>query len=294
LRTFRRALQRDAFCCTAELFLPRQATAGDALRQAAELAPHVDGIQLAENPHDWVQISPPAVAALLLREGIDPVSRLNCRDRNRIALQSDLLGLRAIGASTVILDRGEAIPAGQEPQAKAVFDTAAHEYVAMAHAMNEEGSFAVKDELVIGTSVDVVEPGPLWDSASLVASIGAGARFLQTRLCFDSGLLRRHMQRMVEEKFTWNCAIIVTLAPLPSAETARWMAENIPGSVIPEAIIERLENAADPEREGIDICAELISDSAGIPGISGVNLLSAGKPQAVASAIESSGVMRQR
>ena len=93
MRTFRRALQRDAFCCTAELFLPRQATAGDALRQAAELAPHVDGIQLAENPHDWVQISPPALAALLLRQGIDAGSRLHCRGGGRIALQSDLRGL---------------------------------------------------------------------------------------------------------------------------------------------------------------------------------------------------------
>ena len=103
-------------------------------------------------------------------------------------------------------------------------------------------------------------------------------------------MLRKYMKRLVEDKVTWQFAVIVTLAPLPSAETAAWLQENIRGALIPPALVERLQHADDPEQEGIDICAELIREIAAIPGISGINLLTLGNPPAVKAAIESSGV----
>lgn len=138
MKTFRQVLQGSGFTFTAELSLHRETTIDEALRQAGVVTGFVDAIQLAENPHDWIQISPLALAGLLVRNGIDAVPRLICRDRNRIALQSELLGLRALGVSSLILNKGSRLPIGQELNAKPVFDVSGRELVAIANAMNEE------------------------------------------------------------------------------------------------------------------------------------------------------------
>jgi methylenetetrahydrofolate reductase (NADPH) len=290
LRTFRRALQETGFSITAELSLRRRTTIDEALRQAGVMADFVDAIQLAGNPHTWNQVSPLALAGLVLGAGIDAVPRLICRDRNRIALQSELLGLRALGVSSLILNKGSRLPAGQELKAKPVFDVSCRELVAMASAMNEEAWADGEHEFLIGTSATVFAPEPGWNAEILLARASAGARFLQTQPCFNLDLLQLFMRRLVEAKITWNYSVIVTLAPLPSAETARWLQENNRRTLIPDSLIERLENAPDPASEGVDICAELMRDIARIPGVSGVNLLTLGNPEAVVAAIEASGL----
>ena len=244
MKTFRHALQGDAITITAELALHRQTTVEEALGQARLLAGFVDGIQIAESPNAWAQVSPVALAGLLIRSGIDAIPRLTCRDRNRIALQSDLLGLRATGVTSVILTRGDDIPDGHELKAKPVYDVSCSELIAMAHAMDED--------LLIGTVTTVVSPTPEQYSRELLVRSGAGARFLQTQPCRDIDVLRRYMQGMVEIKMTWNYSVIVNLAPLPSAE--------------------------------------LMREVAGIPGVSGINLLCMGNPESVIDAIKSSGL----
>jgi len=290
MKTFRKALQGAGFPITAELSLRKETTVDEALEQAAMLAGSVDAFQVSENPHSWAQVAPHALASLLIRLGIDPVPRLTCRDRNRIALQSDLLGLRALGVSSLILNKGSQLPAGNELGAKPVFDLSCRELVAMAHAMNEEEWADGDHEFVIGTSATVFAPKPGWSAESLSARATAGARFLQTQPCFNLNLLRRYMQGMVEAKLTWSYSVIVTLAPLPSAETARWLLQNGRNTVIPDALIDRLENTPDAEQEGIAICAELMQEVARIPGVSGINLLTLGNPGAVVAAIEASGL----
>jgi len=286
LKTFRYALQRNAFTITAELSLRRQTTVKEALEQAGLLADFVDGIQIAENPFDWIQISPVALAGLLIRNGIDAVPSLTCRDRNRIALQSDLLGMRASGVTSVMLTEGDRMPKGRESRGKPVFDVNCRELVAMAQAINEEDSSSAQNDLLIGTDATVFSPPPDWSAGELLARASAGARFLRTQPCFNVEVLRRFMQGMIETKATWNYSPIVTLAPLPSAKTVTWLSNNIRDSMIPPELIERLEGADQPEREGIEICAELMREIASIPGISGVNLLSLGNPEAVIAAIE--------
>jgi methylenetetrahydrofolate reductase (NADPH) len=290
MKTFRKALQGSGFPITAEFSQPGQMTVDELLKQADLLAGSVDAIQLAENPGSGAHVSPQAMAALLIRHGIDPLPRLSCRDRNRIALQSDLLGLRALGISSLIINRGNQLPPGREKRAKPVFELSCQELVAMAHAMNEENWSDGDHEFVIGTGAAVAAPGPDWTAASLVARASAGARFLQTQPCFNLDLLDRYMQRLVEEKLTWSYSVIVTLAPLPSAEKARWLLQNNRNTLIPDAVLDRIENAPDPEQEGIDICVELMQEIARIPGVSGINVLSLGNPDAVIAAIEASGL----
>ncbi len=257
MNTFRQALQEAQFTITAALSLQGDITVDKALRQAAEVAECVDAVQLTENPDNGIQASPLALSSLLLKNGIDPIPWLNCRDRNRIALQSDLLGLRAMGVSSLILNRGSQFAKDSTPAPKPVFDISCRELVAMASAMNEEEWAEGGHEFIIGTCAAVIAPDPDWNAEQLRARANAGARFLQTQPCSNPEVLIRYMQRLVEEKLTWNYSVVVTLPP--------------------------------PE-ENIDTCAGLIREVSSIPGVTGVNLPLLGNPGAVKSAIRASGL----
>lgn len=290
MRTFREAIQGETFTVTAELTLKRSSTADDVRRQADLLGPHVDAVQVTDNPYAWVQMSAISASSLLLARGVDPVPILTCRDRNRIALESDLLGLRALGVSSLILTRGHRVPERHSVQAANVFDMTGRELIALASAIGEEDDAAPGRGFFIGTGARVFRPNAGWRAESLTERSAAGARFLQTQLCFNVDILRHYMQAMVEAKLTWRYSVIVSLAVLPSAVTAQWVKKNLSDSRIPKAVMQRLEEADDPGQEGIRICAELMQQIAEIPGISGVNLMTTGDAAAIPAAIEASGL----
>lgn len=288
MRTFREAVQGEKFTLTAELTLKRGTTADQVRSQADVLARYVDAIEVTDNPYAWVQMSAVSAAAILLGHGVDPVPILTCRDRNRIAIESDLLGLRALGVTSLILTRGHKVPKKHAVQAANVFDIAGRDLIALAASLEDEGSPA--RGFFIGTGARVFRPKREWTADSLGARSAAGARFLQTQLCFNLDILREYMRAMVEAKLTWRYSVIVSLAVLPSAITAQWVKKNMSDSRIPKAVIQRLEQAADPEQEGIRICAELMQEIAEIPGVSGINLMTTGNEAAIPAAIEASGL----
>jgi len=290
LKTLAQVLASQSFAVTAEMSIRGHTPASEILEQAKKLAPLVDGVQVAENPEQRRQISPVAVAALLLREGIDPVTRLNCRDRNGRALQSDLVGLKALGVSSLILDRDHRLQIPGTLTGKPVFDIKGRELISMAAEIGEEQPRGPGEEFMIGTSATVFAPKPDWKAESLNKRAKAGARILQTQPCFSVPTLHRYMQSLVDLRLTWKYAVIVTLAPLPGMESARWQIENSRGTVIPKTIVNELATATDPEQAGIEICARQMQEIAAIPGVSGVNLLTLGNPAAVAAAIEASGL----
>jgi len=290
LKTFAQALASQSFTVTAELSLRGHMPASEILQQAKELAPVVDALQVAENPQQRGQMSPIVMAALLLREGIDPVTRLNCRDRNRLALQSDLVGLKAMGVSSLILNRGNRLQNPETLTGKPVFDINCRDLISMAAEISEETVSGPGQEFMIGTSVTVFSPKPDWKAESLKTRASAGARFLQTQPCFSVPMLRRYMQRVIDLRMTWNYAIVVTLAPLTKMEMERGQLENLRGTIIPKSIMNELTAATDPEQAGIEICARQMQEIAAIPGVSGVNLLTLGNPAAVIAAIETSGL----
>ena len=259
MKTFRRALQDARFSITAEIPLPGQAGTDHFFAQAGALTESVDAVQFAGSPGAGVPVSPLVLSSLLIRQGIDPIPRLDCRDRNRIALQSDLLGLRALGVSSVILNQGSPLPDGFENPAKPVFDIRGHELIAMANAINEEEWPGGDHEFVIGTETAVDEPDSGWSADTLLARAGAGARFLQTRPCSDLDLLRRYIRQLVEDRITWHYSVIVSLDLAPG-------------------------------RDGADSCAGTMRDVASIPGVSGINLLAAGRPEDLIPVIAASGL----
>lgn len=290
MRTFREAVQGERFTLTAELTLARHSTADDVRRQADVLGRYVDAIQVTDNPYAWVQMSALAAAAILRGHGIDPVPILTCRDRNRIALESDLLGLRALGVSSLILTRGQRVSKKHAVQAGGVFDMSGRELIALAASFGGDEAVRPGPEFFIGTDARVFRPNGEWPAESLAARAAAGARFLQTQLCFNVNVLRQYMQALVAAKLTWRYSVIVSLAVLPSAVTAQWVKKNLGGSRIPKSVIRRLEQAADPEQEGIRICAEKMQEIAAVPGVSGINLITTGDAAAITTAIEASGL----
>jgi len=284
LSAFRKALQGDSFAISAELTVRRDSTASDIRRQADLLGSHVDALQVTDNPFAWVQMSALSAAVILAGHGVDTVPILSCRDRNRRALHSDLLGLQAVGVSSLMLMRGHRVPKNHSVPASTVFDLTGRELINLAASL-DSGFF-------IGTGARVFRPGPQWQAESLTERASQGARFAQTQLCFNLDILRRYMKRFVAAKLHEKFSMVVCLSPLPSTETARWVKENMGDSRIPAAVFERLENAADPQREGINLCADLMQEMSGIPGISGVNLMTMGDPEAILAAIKASGLRK--
>lgn len=282
MNTFRKAVQGDAFAISAELTVRQESSADDVRRQANELAGLVDGIQVTDNPYAWVQMSALAASTILVEDGFDPVPIMTCRDRNRLALQSDLLGLQAMGVGNVMLMRGHRVPKDHAVRATTIFDLTGRELIALAASLGED--------FFIGTGARLFRPGPNWPAESLTRRAAAGARFLQTQLCFNMEILERYMKRFIATGLDRHYSILVSLSPLPSATTARWVRKHMSDSRIPAAVIQRLEEAADPQQEGIAICAELMQQISEIPGVSGVNLMTTGDPGALKATIQASGL----
>jgi methylenetetrahydrofolate reductase (NADPH) len=206
---------------------------------------------------------------------------MNCRDRNRVALIADLLGAKALGVSSLLVMRGKQVQAGVE--VKQVYDWGAKKLIAAANSMEDA-------DFLIGSIATVFKPDRDWKPEQLPTKADAGVRFVQTQICFNIDLLRHYMARLVAERITQRVNVIVGLAPLPSADIAQSLGKNLRGAVVPAKVVKRLRQAPDPEREGIELCAELLNEMADIPGVSGANLMCFGDTAAVADAIRLSGV----
>ena len=288
--TFKDALRTKEFVVTAHVNLPRGPDADSLIRQGEILRPAVDAVQLTDNPRAQVHMSGIAAAALLLQQGIDPIIHMTCRDRNRIALQSDLIGAAALGVTSVLLMRGKEIPDGKMLKVHNVFDTPAREIMAFIQNVKDAENDSLVSDFLVGATAIIFDPDADWTPDILSVKCDAGANFVQLQLCFDMDVARNYMARMVASKLTHRLYFIMALSPLPSADIARWMRDNVVGSLVPESIIERMEQASDPEREGIEICAELLQELTTIPGVSGANLLTLGELETIPAAIDASGV----
>jgi len=287
---FQQALQGERIAITADLTLTSGSGASDIAHQAKLLGAWVDGLQVSDNPFAWTQMSALSAALLLQQQGVDPVPILHCRDRNRIALIADLLGLRAMGVNSVLLTRGQQLPDAHPVKSAAVFDTSSRELVDLAASLGEGDHASPGQDFFIGVGARAFRPPPEWNAESLAARSANGAQFLQTQLCLNTDILREYMQRLVDTRMTWKYSVIVTLAAIPSAVTARWLKQNLRDLRIPEALVKRLEAAADAEQEGIAMCAALMQEVAEIPGVSGINLMTMGNADHLAAAIKQSGL----
>ncbi|MFV1998185.1 MAG: methylenetetrahydrofolate reductase [Acidiferrobacterales bacterium] len=289
--TFKDSLKTKNFVVTAHVNLAQAPDAESLNRQGEILRPVVDAVQLTDTTQ--LHMSGIAAAAILTQKGIDPIVHMNCRDRNRIALQKDFLGAAALGVTSVLVMRGKKIPDSGKLGARNVFDTPALEFMAYMQTLKYSESTALVSDFLVGASAEIFAPDADWTPKNLVRKCDAGANFVQMQLCFDMNVVRNYMAHMIASKLTHRLAFLMALSPLPSADVARWMRDNVKGALVPDSIIERMEQASDPEREGINICAELLRELTTIPGVSGANLLTMGKLETIPAAIVASGVRTQ-
>jgi methylenetetrahydrofolate reductase (NADPH) len=290
LPRFKDAIRTQKFVLSADLALDRATDAGRVTSQARLLGPVFDAIQVPDSHDGRMQMSTSAAAALLLREGVDPVVHVTGRDRNRIALENDMLGLGVLGVSSILVTRGEQLPEGYKPPTRQVLELSGEDLVTTARQLSEDESIAVPPEFLIGTAATVFNPKNTWQPRSLTLRVDAGAGFIQTQLCFNMKAMRRYVARLVDARLTWRCAIIASVAVLPTAASLRLMKENMSGAVVPEKHIRRIEKARDPELEGIRLCAETLQHLQEIPGISGVNLMTPGDPATLIEAVRLAGL----
>jgi len=294
-------LDAGHFVVTAEVTPPLSAGPDALLAKAAPLKGLADAVNVTDGAGARVALSSFAAAAILARAGIEPVLQVTCRDRNRIALAADLLGAAALGVDNLLVLRGDDPKSGDHPDAKPVFDLESKEVIALARQMSDDGvlpsgrKIESPPDFFVGAADTPLDPPPDWRPDGLLAKAEAGAHFVQTQFCFDPAVAGRYLARLRDAGLTERLKIILGVGPIASARSARWMNENLFGVSVPDKVIERLEQAADPATEGRRFCAELIQAVAEIPGLAGVHIMAPQqRSDAIVDVIERSGVLRNR
>ena len=288
-------LRGGGFALTAETTPPDAADPARVIARVAPLGGLADAVNVTDGAGARAHMSALACAAILAREGIEPVLQLTARDRNRLALQGDIIGAAALGVPNVLCLHGDDPKAGDQPDAKPVYDLDSRGILRTVAGLREgrfPGGRAVEPapRLFIGAADAPREPDADWRPDGLIAKIEAGADFFQTQYCFDMGVLRRYMARLVDQGITERAFFLIGIGPLASARSARWMNENLFGVHVPEALIARLEDAADPRAEGVRICREMLAELREIEGVAGAHLMAPRQEAAIARVIEGSGL----
>ncbi|MEM7359348.1 MAG: methylenetetrahydrofolate reductase [Pseudomonadota bacterium] len=290
INTFRDALRTKSFSLLGQLRLHEDNTREDVINQASTLAEAVDAVSITDSPNGVLHMSGLAISALLLNEGIDPVLQLSTRDRNRIALKSELLGAAALGVTSFLLHRGDPLPKNEKPNLTQVFDTGAKRFLKTASQLSKFQVAQGKPALQLGTLATAFGPEEDWQPIELSAKVDAGANFVQTQICLDLALLERYMRFLVAAKLTWRCQIIVSIPVLTTPGAARWLYENMRGSVVPASVVAEFESAPDPEAHGIQFAANMLQAVKEIPGVSGANLSCTGDPEHIIAAVKTAGL----
>jgi methylenetetrahydrofolate reductase (NADPH) len=291
-------LRDGQFVVTAEITPPVSTDPAEFLRRALPLKGLATAVNVTDGAGAKVHLSSLAAAHFLAQSGIEPIFQMTCRDRNRLALQGDLLGAASLGVHNILALAGDDPKTGDQPDAKAVYDLDSRGLISLAYDMREKGklpsgtAIGGKLSFFIGAADVPVDPPADWNPKGLFAKAQAGADFVQTQFCMDLGVVRRYASRLGDLGF--KLPILIGVAPIPSARSARWMREKLFGSIIPDAIIERLEKAADAKAEGRKICVELLRELAEIPGVAGAHVMAPMNFAEIPAAIEESGVLKKK
>jgi methylenetetrahydrofolate reductase (NADPH) len=228
--------------------------------------------------------------------------QVSCRDRNRIAIQGDLLGAAAMGVRNVLCLTGDGVQAGDQPEAKPVFDLDSTSLLRTARMLRDQAQFLsgrpleAAPRFFLGAAANPFAPPHDLRALQLVKKADAGAEFIQTQFCFDVPRLRQFMAACRDLGLPERLYLLVGVGPLRSAKTAEWMRQHVPGVVIPDEVIRRLASVpAERQRdEGKRLCVEIIQQVRAIPGVSGVHVMAYRQEELVAEIIEEAGLLPRR
>jgi len=297
---FERVLRAGQFVVTTELDPPDSADPEDVYRRARVFDGYVDAINATDGSGANCHMSSLAVCALLTRVGYAPVMQISCRDKNRIAIQGDILGGAAMGVCNLLCLTGDGVQAGDHPQALPVFDLDGMTLLETARTLRDEHHFlsgrqiSYAPRVLLGAAENPFTPPTEWRAQRLAKKVAAGAQFIQTQWCYDVPMLRTFMRQVEDLGLLDKVFILVGVGPLRSAKSAEWIRTHIPGVHIPDEVIKRLAGAADPAAEGRQLCIDLIQEIRAIKGVHGVHVMAFRQEHAVAEIIDRSGVLGGR
>ena len=280
---------------TAEIVPPVSCDVRELIHTAAPLKAVADAVNVTDGAGARAHMSALAAARLLLGAGIEPILQITCRDMNRIALQSELMGAAALGIRNLLLLTGDDPKAGDQPDTKPVFDIDSRTLIETARRLRDEGALPTgrkvggHADFFIGAADMPIDPPDGWEPNALLAKIKSGAQFVQTQFCMDAAIVRRYVGVLEKAGVTRTLSLLIGVNPLRSAKSARWMKSHLCGTIIPDAFIARLEKAAEPAREGTRICVELIEELSSIRGVAGVHVMAPGNDGAIGEVINQAG-----
>jgi 5,10-methylenetetrahydrofolate reductase len=284
------------FIVTVEIAPPDSPDPSTLLQRAARFAGLVDAINITDGAGANCHMSSVAAASVLAAAGFSPVCQVGCRDRNRIAVQGDVLGAAALGVRNVLCLTGDDVSQGDHPDAKPVFDLDSVNLLHILQGMCERGEYASgrkleqAPQLFLGATANPFVPPYAERAANLERKINAGARFIQTQFCFDLNMVQDFMREVRARGLHERAAIIVGVGTLGSAKALRWMADHVPGVHVPLAVTERIAAAADQKAEGRRVALETIHALQQIEGVAGVHLMGHKNEAALARIIVESGL----
>jgi methylenetetrahydrofolate reductase (NADPH) len=294
-----RLLLAGEFVVTAELQATDSAEPGSVRELAELLRGKVDAVNCTDNSAAHTHVSPLAAAHLLTDVGVEPILQLACRDRNRLALQADLLGAAALGVRNVVCMTGDDVTAGDHPEAKPIYDIDGVHLLRIARIMRDEGRYVSGRELagppsfLIGAVENPFAPPLDFRPMRLGTKVEAGAEFVQTQICFNLEKMRVFMARAGDLGLLDHVWVLAGVFVPRSASAIRYLRDQVPGIDVPEALVERME-ATPPERqwdEGVRIALEVVEEVRRIPGVRGLHLMSIRNEEAIVRVVEDSGLL---
>lgn len=287
-----RALQSGRPVVTCEIASPDGADPAFVRKRARLVREYVDAVNVPDNTGGVVHAAPIASCAILLQEGIDPVLHMTCRDRNRMALQSDLLAASLLGIRNILCLSGDHMIHGDQPETKPVYDVDSVVLVEIANHLARQGKYLSGREidpppdLFPGCAAAPFAPPYAYRPLRLKKKVEAGARFVQTQIVFNVERFREFMGRVHDLGIDRQVPILAGVAPVRSARAALFMRDEVPGMEVPDGLVRRMQAAGDDkkkrEAEGIAICVETIEELRKIPGVAGFHIMPIAWESAVA------------
>jgi methylenetetrahydrofolate reductase (NADPH) len=300
--SLRERLDSGGFAVTAEISPPRGASTAAITETAALLKDWVDAVNVTDNQGSNVRLASWAGSLAVMNAGLDPVMQMTCRDRNRIALQSDLLGASALGIRNVLVMTGDHPKFGDHPGARPVFDLDSVQLLWTLKAMRDQGALLSGRRLVpppdcfLGAVENPFAPPAGFRAERLGKKVAAGAQFVQTQFVFDLTAFSGWMAQVRDLGLDQRCAILAGVGAVRSVRALDYMRDHVPGVVVPDEVYRRLR-AVPPDKyaaEGARLAAETVRQVAEIAGVAGVHLLVAGNEQAVPAILDGAGICAGR
>ncbi len=292
-----RILTSGKFAVTAEAGPPK-GTSAEAIRKKGELLRHCcDAVNVTDNQTAIVRMSSVAGCLLLKQQGIEPVMQMVVRDRNRLALQGDVLGAVALGIGNILCLSGDHQKFGNHPTAKGVFDIDSMQLIQALKMMRDEKKFISGEDvsgevpLFIGAAANPFADPFEYRVNRLAKKIKAGADFIQTQAIYDVPKFAKWMAMLTERGLDKQVHIMAGVIPIRSAGMARYMRDYVPGVAVPDEIVTRMEKSEAPKEEGVKIILEIIEQLKDMPGIHGIHIMAVGWEDIVSEVVEKSGLM---